>query len=105
MKRRQIWAAVILSRRIGLIDCPDLVLRAAARGAREGEGQRHDDHHGRPHRTADPHVSTGTTPGIGVLKVLQGGRSARFESIARITNVVGGVERADVHASTVRVKN
>ena len=55
--------------------------------------------------TADPHVSTGSTPGIGVLKVLQGGRSARFESIARITNVVDGVERADVHASTVRVKN
>ena len=54
--------------------------------------------------TADPHVSTGTTPGIGVLKVLQGGKSARFESIARITNVVDGVERADVHASTVRVK-
>ena len=55
--------------------------------------------------TADPHVSTGSTPGIGVLKVLEGGRSARFESIARISNVVGGVERADVHASTVRLKN
>ena len=54
--------------------------------------------------TADPHVSTGSTPGIGVLKVLQGGKSARFESIARITNVVDGVERADVHASTVRMK-
>jgi DNA-binding beta-propeller fold protein YncE len=55
--------------------------------------------------TADPHVSTGSTPGIGVLAVLQDGRSARFESIARITNVVNGVERADVHASTVRLKN
>lgn len=55
--------------------------------------------------TADPHVSTGTTPGIGVLKVLAGGRSARFESIARISNVdTTGTERADVHASTVRVK-
>jgi DNA-binding beta-propeller fold protein YncE len=55
--------------------------------------------------TADPHVSTGSTPGIGVLKVLQGGRSARFEYIARISNVdAGGVERADVHASTVRMK-
>ena len=55
--------------------------------------------------TADPHVSTGSTPGIGVLKVLQGGRSARFESIARITNIdANGVERADVHASTVRLK-
>jgi DNA-binding beta-propeller fold protein YncE len=54
--------------------------------------------------TADPHVSTGSTPGVGVLKVLQGGRSAAFEYIARITNVdAAGVERADVHASTVRL--
>ena len=45
--------------------------------------------------TADPHVSTGSTPGVGVLKVLQGGRSAPFESIARITNV-------DATASSVR---
>jgi DNA-binding beta-propeller fold protein YncE len=55
--------------------------------------------------TADPHVSTGSTPGIGVLKVLQGGRSAAFEYIARVSNVNdAGVERADVHASTVRLK-
>jgi hypothetical protein len=55
--------------------------------------------------TADPHVSTGTTPGIGVLKVRQGGRSASFESIARVSNKdAQGVERADVHASTVRQK-
>jgi hypothetical protein len=53
--------------------------------------------------TADPHVSTGSTPGVGVLKVLQGGRSASFEAVARVTNVdAGGVERADVHAMTVR---
>ena len=55
--------------------------------------------------TANPHVSTGTTPGIGVLKVLAGGRSARFESIARISNVdPTGAGRADVWASTVRQK-
>jgi hypothetical protein len=55
--------------------------------------------------TADPHVSTGTTPGIGVLKVLAGGRSARFEAIARVSNIdTTGIERADIHASTVRVK-
>jgi hypothetical protein len=46
-----------------------------------------------------------STPGISVLKVLEGGRSVRFESIARVSNVVNGVERADVHASTVRLKN
>ena len=28
--------------------------------------------------TADPHVSTGSTPGIGVLKVLQGGRERQI---------------------------
>jgi YVTN family beta-propeller protein len=55
--------------------------------------------------TADPHVSTGSTPGVGVLKVLDAGRDAQFESIARVTNLDGtGVERADVHALTVRVR-
>jgi DNA-binding beta-propeller fold protein YncE len=54
--------------------------------------------------TADPHVSTGTTPGVGVLKVLAGGRNARFEFIARVSNRDGNVEHADVHASTVRIK-
>jgi DNA-binding beta-propeller fold protein YncE len=53
--------------------------------------------------TADPHVSTGSTPGVGVLKVLESGRDARFERIAPVTNVdAGGVERADVHAMTIR---
>jgi DNA-binding beta-propeller fold protein YncE len=55
--------------------------------------------------TADPHVSTGSTPGVGVLKVTAGGRSAKFESIARVSNIgIDGIERADVHASTVRMK-
>jgi DNA-binding beta-propeller fold protein YncE len=55
--------------------------------------------------TADPHVSTGSTPGVGVLKVRQGGRNATFESIVRVSNVDPlGQERADVHASTVRMK-
>jgi hypothetical protein len=53
--------------------------------------------------TADPHVSTGTTPGVGVLKVRRGGRDATFESIARVSNIdASGVERADVHALVVR---
>jgi len=56
--------------------------------------------------TADPHVSTGTTPGVGVLKVTEGGRNAKVESIAAMTNVdAGGVERADAHALWVRLKN
>jgi hypothetical protein len=53
--------------------------------------------------TADPHVSTGSTPGLGVLKVTESGRNAKFEAIARISNVdAGGVERADAHAMTIR---
>jgi hypothetical protein len=53
--------------------------------------------------TADPHVSTGSTPGVGVLKVLEGGRNAIFESVAPVSNIdSSGVERADVHAMTIR---
>ena len=55
--------------------------------------------------TADPHVSTGSTPGIGVIKVLQGGQGGTFEALASVTNVDDrGVERADVHALTIRLK-
>ena len=54
--------------------------------------------------TADPHVSTGSTPGVGVVKVTEGGRNGVFESVARVSNIDdGGVERADVHAMTLRV--
>ena len=55
--------------------------------------------------TADPHVSTGNTPGVAVLKVLESGRDAIVEAVARVSNVDGsGVERADVHAMTIRIK-
>jgi DNA-binding beta-propeller fold protein YncE len=55
--------------------------------------------------TADPHVSTGSTPGVGIVKVLRGGRQGRFEAVAAVSNVdEQGVERADVHAMTVRSK-
>jgi YVTN family beta-propeller protein len=55
--------------------------------------------------TADPHVSTGSTPGVGVLRVLRSGRDAVFEAVAPVSNVDGeGIERADVHAMTVRVR-
>jgi hypothetical protein len=56
--------------------------------------------------TADPHVSTGSTPGVGVLKLTESGRNAIFESIAPMTNKdSGGIERADAHALWVRLKN
>lgn len=55
--------------------------------------------------TGDPHVSTGTTPGVGILKVKEAGRDAVFEAVAPVSNVdAGGVERADVHAMTIRLK-
>jgi hypothetical protein len=55
--------------------------------------------------TADPHVSTGSTPGVGVLKVTEGGRNGIFEAVAPVSNIdATGVERADVHAMTLRIK-
>jgi len=55
--------------------------------------------------TADPHVSTGSTPGVGILKVTEGGGNGVFEAVAPVSNIdAGGVERADVHAMTIRVK-
>jgi hypothetical protein len=55
--------------------------------------------------TADPHVSTGSTPGVGVVKVLAGGRDGLFESIAPMTNRdSSGVEHADPHGLALRVR-
>jgi DNA-binding beta-propeller fold protein YncE len=53
--------------------------------------------------SGDPHVSTGATPGVGVLKITEGGKNGVFEAIAPMTNKdQGGVERADGHALWVR---
>ena len=55
--------------------------------------------------SGDPHVSTGSTPGVYVLKVTEGGRNASVEAVAGVSNVdAGGVERADLHALVIRVK-
>ena len=55
--------------------------------------------------TADPHVSTGSTPGVGILKVTEGGRNAVFEAVAPASNIDdAGVELADVHAMTIRIR-
>jgi DNA-binding beta-propeller fold protein YncE len=54
--------------------------------------------------TADPHVSTGSTPGVGIVKVTEAGRNGVFEAVAPVSNIdAAGVERADVHAMTLRV--
>jgi hypothetical protein len=53
--------------------------------------------------SGDPHVSTGATPGVGVLKITAGGRDGVFEAIAPMSNKdANGVERADAHAIWVR---
>jgi len=55
--------------------------------------------------TADPHVSTGSTPGVGIIKVTGNGRDGKFEAVAPMSNIdAGGVERADAHALALRMK-
>jgi hypothetical protein len=56
--------------------------------------------------SGDPHASTGSTPGLGVMKVRRGGRSGYLEAIVPISNVdSGGIDRADPHALRVRLKS
>lgn len=53
--------------------------------------------------SADPHVSSGANPGVGVLRITEGGRNGVFEFIAPMSNKdSGGVERADAHALWMR---
>jgi DNA-binding beta-propeller fold protein YncE len=54
--------------------------------------------------TADPHVSTGSTPGVGVVKITESGRNGVFEAVAPASNLDGTTQRADVHAMTLRIK-
>ncbi len=53
--------------------------------------------------SGDPHIATGTTPGLGVLAVTDDGRSGDVLGIVRVSNVgADGVERADPHGLRVR---
>jgi hypothetical protein len=53
--------------------------------------------------SGDPHLSTGTTPGLGIIRVQQKGRSGVFQALAPISHFVEGVELADPHALGLRV--
>jgi len=54
--------------------------------------------------TGDPHVATGSTPGIGVVQVEEGGARGFLKAVVPISNVdAAGVERADAHG--IRVRN
>jgi hypothetical protein len=54
--------------------------------------------------SGDPHASTGSTPGLGVIQVTAGGRDGFVKAIAPISNIdATGVERADGHGIGLRI--
>jgi hypothetical protein len=54
--------------------------------------------------SGDPHASTGTTPGLGVIQVTAGGRGGFMKAVAPVSNVdAAGVERADAHGIALRI--
>jgi hypothetical protein len=53
--------------------------------------------------SGDPHIATGSTPGLGIIEVGRRGETGSLVAILRISNVDGnGVDRADPHAVRVR---
>jgi hypothetical protein len=55
--------------------------------------------------SGSPHAATGSTPGLGVIQVTQGGKGGVLKSVVAISNVdTAGVERADVHGIRVRLR-
>lgn len=46
--------------------------------------------------------AVGATPGLAILHVTAGGANGRLHTVIPVSNVVGGVERADPHAVKVR---
>jgi hypothetical protein len=55
--------------------------------------------------SGSPHAATGSTPGLGVIQVKQGGKGGELKSVVEISNVdTAGVERADCHGIRVRLK-
>jgi hypothetical protein len=55
--------------------------------------------------TGDPHVSTGTQPGLGVFRVNHNGSNGELRAVVPISNINGaGLETADGHGVQVRLK-
>lgn len=55
--------------------------------------------------SGDPHASTGSTPGLGVIEVQRQGASGVLKSVVPIHNIdASGIERADAHGIRVRLK-
>jgi hypothetical protein len=54
--------------------------------------------------SGDPHASTGSTPGLAVIQLTEGGRDGFVKAIVRISNTdAAGVERADAHGIGLRI--
>lgn len=55
--------------------------------------------------SGDPHASTGSTPGLGVIQVKKNGAHGVLKSVVPIHNIdANGIERADAHGVRVRLK-
>jgi hypothetical protein len=55
--------------------------------------------------SGSPHAATGSTPGLGVIAVEQGGKVGALKSVVAVSNIdAAGVERADCHGIRVRRK-
>jgi hypothetical protein len=48
--------------------------------------------------------AVGGTPGLGIVRVEDGGRQGVLQAIAPISHLVNGVERADPHGIALRLK-
>jgi hypothetical protein len=48
--------------------------------------------------------AAGSTPGVGIIRVQEGGKRGRFIARLPMTHIVGGVERADPHGLRVLIK-
>lgn len=56
--------------------------------------------------SGDPHSSTGTDPGLMIVRLRFGGLSGEVKGLVRISNIdAGGIERADAHGIGMRRKN
>ena len=54
--------------------------------------------------SGDPHVATGSTPGLGVIRLAKGGKSGSLKSVVPVSNIDStGVERADPHGIRIRL--
>lgn len=52
--------------------------------------------------SGDPHNATGSTPGLGIIELQDGGSNGRLARIIRMGNSDGSADRADPHAVAVR---